>query len=57
MVFLNDINVFWENFPVYPVLFFYLFFIFYEQSTLEKKAERERCMKNRLRLGQFVPVR
>ncbi|KAM7427763.1 Serine/threonine-protein kinase tousled-like 2 [Porites harrisoni] len=26
-------------------------------STLEKKAGRERCMKNRLRLGQFVPVR
>jgi len=33
------------------------FFFFYEQSTLEKKAGRERCMKNRLRLGQFVPVR
>ncbi|CAH3186499.1 unnamed protein product, partial [Porites lobata] len=28
-----------------------------QQSTLEKKAGRERCMKNRLRLGQFVPVR
>ena len=35
----------------------HVFFFFYEQSTLEKKAGRERCMKNRLRLGQFVPVR
>ncbi|XP_068670802.1 serine/threonine-protein kinase tousled-like 2 [Montipora foliosa] len=26
-------------------------------STLEKKTSRETCMKNRLRLGQFVPVR
>ncbi|XP_067020396.1 serine/threonine-protein kinase tousled-like 1 isoform X2 [Acropora muricata] len=26
-------------------------------STLEKKTVRETCMKNRLRLGQFVPVR
>ncbi|KAL9968359.1 hypothetical protein ACROYT_G026720 [Oculina patagonica] len=26
-------------------------------STLEKKAGRETCMKNRFRLGQFVPVR
>ncbi|RMX47334.1 hypothetical protein pdam_00012596 [Pocillopora damicornis] len=27
------------------------------QSTLEKKAGREMCMKNRLKLGYFVPVR
>lgn len=28
-----------------------------EKSTIEKKEARQRCMQNRLRLGQFVTQR
>lgn len=27
------------------------------QSTMEKKAARQKCMQNRLRLGQFITQR
>jgi hypothetical protein len=35
--------------------FFFFFFCF--KSTLERKQARQKCMENRLRLGQFVTQR
>ena len=38
--------------PLHDVRFFLL-----RQSNLEKKTARQKCMENRLRLGQFVTQR
>ena len=35
----------------------YVSVMFAYQSTLEKKTARQKCMENRLRLGQFVTQR